>query len=165
MHTKRKINVSLLLPCLLICYNNLVLSPEDSDVQSSLTSRGQGQGNPYESAVITYNSTTFYIDCLFHDMSNASACVGVYWKNSFNLYGLVNVDSIKFDRNGNKSHGHINVESEGYHIAVFAFSSNRNVIYGEPLDVSYYADPGIVNSALYHKLNVLWHMFQLRCYL
>ena len=126
-------------------YDNFeYLSLADSHIQSS--SRAQDQGSPFESAVITYNSTTFNVDCLFHNLSIASACVGVYWINTSNPYGLVNLNTKKFDRNGNEAHGYIDVESEGYHIAIFSFSSNKNMIAGEPLAAS---STGIVDGVLY----------------
>ena len=88
----------------------------------------------FESAMIScHNSTAFYVECLFHNLSTATTCVGVYWKNISNPYGLVNLNTKAFDRNGDKAHGYINVDSEGYHIAVFSFSSNKNMIIGQPL--------------------------------
>ena len=77
------------------------------------------------------------VECSFTDDST-SACVVVYWQHISNPYNLVNLNSIKLNRRINETlaHGFINLQSPkngSYHIAIFAFNNDKEMIYGEPL--------------------------------
>ena len=92
------------------------------------------------SSVTLDNTTcTIYVQCFFTD-SSASACVVLYWQITSNPYGLVNLNTMKLDRQQNQNNiisQHISLEDEGYHVAVFAFSSDKDRIEGQSLATSF----------------------------
>ena len=92
-------------------------------------------------SLVTLDNTTctVSVQCFFTD-SSASACVVLYWQITPNPYGLVNLNTMKLDRQQNQNTSqHISLEDGGYHVAVFAFSSDKNRIEGQSLATSFIA--------------------------
>ena len=116
------------------------------------------------SSIAVHNNCTVSVGCSFSD-NTTSACVAAYWQNVSNPYGLVNLVTTKLEKHENQNTAHALVElqgekSEGYHIAVFAFNSKRNMIEGGPVALSYavceqgmYAQP---HSILLSLLPACW---------
>ena len=93
------------------------------------------------SAGVLRNKTNLCVYCTFHDES-VSACVVIYYGFVDNYNDLVTLNLLKINR----------VEQEAYdcaevtdynpfsiadHITVFAFCSEKKMIYGQPLNYSY----------------------------
>ena len=85
------------------------------------------------------NERTLSVTCYFSG-NTISACIVVYWQNVSNPYGLVNLVTRKLDRVKNQTiiQTSIKLPRRGYHVAVFAFKSDKNMIEGEPL-LTYFA--------------------------
>ena len=84
------------------------------------------------------NETNACIHCLFHDES-ASACVVLYYHSANTLYNLFTLNITKLDRNQDEASGCIEFENQDAvadHIVVFAFSNEKEMIYGHPLSIS-----------------------------
>ena len=90
------------------------------------------------SAAVFQNKTKFCLQCLFHDDS-ASACLLIYYSLMNTHYDeLIYLNMLKIDRVQKKADGCIetpNQDKISHHvnIAVFAFSSEKDMMYGQPL--------------------------------
>ena len=84
------------------------------------------------------NETNACIHCFFHDES-ASACVVLHYHSANTLYDLFTLNTTKIDRNQDEASGCIEFENQDAvadHIVVFAFSNEKEMIYGHPLNIS-----------------------------
>lgn len=105
-----------------------------------ITGNSNSKHAPWITATISHvNAKECCVDCYFQNNSS-SACVIVYYQSCSHPYGLVNVSTIKLDRVEEKANGCIefhNPDYGGYHIAVFAFSSDKKMIDRQPLATSF----------------------------
>ena len=95
------------------------------------------------SAGVLQNETNLCVRCTFHDES-ASACVVIYYGFADNHYDLITLNLWKIDRVEQVLEAYDCVGATNYnpvgisdHIAVFAFSSEKKMICGQPLNYSY----------------------------
>ena len=92
------------------------------------------------SAAVFQNKTNFCLQCVFHDDS-ASACVLLFYSfvnTHYNDLTFLNV--WKTDRIEQEAYNCTQIPNldgiPDHHVAVFAFSHEKNMIYGQPLSVS-----------------------------
>ena len=91
------------------------------------------------SAAVFQNKTSFCLQCVFYDDS-ASACVLLfhYFVNT-HYDDLMFLNIRKTDRIEQDAHDCIeisNLDGMLHHVAVFAFSMEKNMIHGQPLNYS-----------------------------
>ena len=91
------------------------------------------------SARVLRNETNLCVYCSFHDDS-ASACIVIYYGFADNYYDLITLNLWKIDRvEQEEAYGCeeiSNQDSIADNVAVFAFSSEKKMIYGQPLNIS-----------------------------
>ena len=86
------------------------------------------------SSVVVQNETNLCVHCTFHDDS-ASACVVIYYTFASAYYDVITLNVWKIDRVEQEACDCVEVIAD--HIAVYAFSSEKKMIYGQPLNYSY----------------------------
>ena len=104
------------------------------------------------SSVVVQNETNLCVRCTFHDDS-ASACVVIYYGFADNYYDLIIFNSWKIDRVLQEAYDCVEVPpvSIAVHVAVFAFSNEQEMIYGQPLNSSY-ERYNLLNQGMYSFL-------------
>ena len=91
------------------------------------------------SATVLRNETNLCVYSSFHDDS-ASACVVIYYGFADNSNDLITLNLWKIDRVEQEAYGCVdlrsNPDSISDNVAIFAFSSEKKMIYGQPLNIS-----------------------------
>ena len=91
------------------------------------------------SATVLRNETNLCVYSSFHDDSS-SACVVIYYSFADNSNDLITLNLWKIDRVEQEAYGCVdlrsNPDSIADNVAVFVFSSEKKMIYGQPLNIS-----------------------------